>query len=93
MDFLELFNAVARKAKPMHMDLAFATSMDDEMADLSIDSLDGLMMMMYIGELFGIDDEVAKDFNPKTVQEVYDFVQQHKTKEPTSMEEVREVIK
>lgn len=93
MNFIELFNAVARKAKPMHMDLAFASSMDDVMADLNIDSLDGLMMMMYIGELFGIPDEVCKDFNPTTVQEVYDFVQQHKTKEPESLEAAMEAIK
>lgn len=93
MNFLELFNAVARKAKPMHMDLAFATSMEDKIADLNIDSLDGLMMMMYIGELYGIDDEVCKDFNPEFVQQVYDFVQQHKTQEPESLEAAMEAIK
>lgn len=93
MNFIELFNAVARKAKPVHMDLAFASSLDDAMADLGIDSLDGLMMMMYIGELYGIPDEVCKEFNPTTVREVYDFVEQHKTTEPESLEAALEAMK
>ena len=93
MNYLDIFNIVARAARPAHSQLAPATDMADRLEDLGLDSLDGLMMMMYIGELFGIPDEVCKDFNPTTVQEVYDFVQQHKTQEPESLEAAMEAIK
>ena len=93
MNFLDIFNIVARAAKPMHMDVTFATSMEDVLQDINIDSLDGLMMMMYIGDIYGIPDEADKEFYPKTVQEVYDFIQAHKTKEPQSLDEVKEAVK
>ena len=93
MNFLEIFNIIARAAKPMHMDLAFAQSFEDKLEDIGIDSLDGLMMMLYIGELYGIPDEAAKDFHPTCVQEVYDFIQAQKTKEPQSIDEVKESVK
>jgi acyl carrier protein len=91
--FIELFNVVARVAKPAHMSFKPAESMEDKMAELNIDSLDGLVMMMYLCELYGIDDEVSKEWHPTTVQEVYDLLMAHKTIEPESLEAAREQIK
>jgi hypothetical protein len=44
-------------------------------------------------ELYGIDDEVAKELQPKTVQEMFDLIMLHKTKEPESIEEAMKEIK
>jgi len=93
VDFIELFNVVARVAKPAHMSFKFAESMEDKMADLSIDSLDGLVMLMYFCELYGVDDETSKEWHPTTVQEVYDLLMAHKTMEPESIEQAKEQIK
>ena len=93
IDFIELFNVVARVAKPAHMSFKPAESMTDAMAELSIDSLDGLVMMMYLCELYGIDDETSKEWHPTTVQEVYDLLMAHKTTEPESIEKAKEQIK
>jgi acyl carrier protein len=67
--------------------------MDDAFQDIGLDSLDGLVMLMYFDELYGIADEVSKEWTPKSVQELYDLVMPNKTKEPASMEEVKEVCK
>jgi hypothetical protein len=48
---------------------------------------------MYFDELYGIDDAVSKEWSPKSVQELYDLVMANKTKEPASMEEVKESCK
>jgi hypothetical protein len=93
MNFIELFNAVARVAKPVHMSFKYAESMDDLMADLNIDSLDGLVMMMYFCELYGVDDATSKEWMPTTVQEVHDLLMAHKTIEPESLEKAKEQIK
>jgi acyl carrier protein len=93
VDFIELFNVVARVAKPAHMSFKFAESMEDKMADLSIDSLDGLVMLMYFCELYGVDDETSKEWHPTTVQEVYDLLMANKTIEPESIEQAKEQIK
>jgi hypothetical protein len=93
VDFIELFNVVARVAKPAHMSFKPAESMEDKMAELSIDSLDGLVMLMYFCELYGVDDETSKEWHPTTVQEVYDLLMANKTIEPESVEQAKEQIK
>jgi hypothetical protein len=92
MNFIELFNVVARVAKPVHMSFKPAEAMEDKMADLNIDSLDGLVMLMYFCELYGVDDETSKEWHPTSVQECYDLLMAHKTMEPESVEKAKEQI-
>ena len=93
MNFIEIFNYVAKVARPAHAKTSIAQSMEDEFQDIGLDSLDGLVMLMYFDELYGIADEVSKEWTPKSVQELHDLVMASKTKEPASMEEVAEVCK
>ena len=86
MNFIEIFNVVARVAKPVHMSFKPAEALEDAMADLGIDSLDGLVMLMYFDEIYGIDDEVSKEWKPTTVQEIHDLIMANKTIEPESIE-------
>jgi len=55
--------------------------------------LDMLMIGMFMGMIYDIPDEIAKEFQPETVQELYDFIQLHKTRDPVSMEWALEQIK
>ena len=93
MNFLDLLNMVARVAKPAHQDLSPLDSMDTLFKDTEIDSLDGMMIVMYICIIYDIPDEVGKDFTPTTPQELFDFVEQHKQRDPASIEEAKEMIK
>ena len=93
MNFIEIFNYVAKVARPAHAKVSIAESMEDVFQEIGLDSLDGLVMLMYFDELYGIDDAVSKEWTPKSVQELHDLVMANKTKEPASMEEVKEVCK
>jgi hypothetical protein len=93
IDFVELFNQVARVAKPLHPSFNNAKAMDDKMVDIDIDSLDGLLMMMFFCEIYGIDPEITKEWFPTTIQEFYDLLDANKVKEPTSINEAIEAIK
>ena len=93
MNFIDIFNYVAKVARPAHAKVTIAESMEDVFADIGLDSLDGLVMLMYFDELYGIDDATSKEWAPKSVQELHDLVMANKTKEPASMEEVVEVCK
>lgn len=94
MNFIDLFNMVAVVARPAHAGKTHATSMDEKLADIGIDSLDGLVMMMYLCELYGIpDDDETKGWHPETVQQVHDLLMSRKTKEPASVEEAEKAIK
>lgn len=93
MNFIEIFNYVAKVARPAHAKSSIAESMEDVFQEIGLDSLDGLVMLMYFDELYGIDDAISKEWTPKSVQELHDLVMANKTKEPASMEEVVEVCK
>jgi acyl carrier protein len=93
MTFIDIFNYVAKVARPAHAKVAIADKMDDQFQDIGLDSLDGLVMLMYFDELYGIADEVSKEWSPKSVQELHELLMANKTKEPASMEEVAEVCK
>lgn len=94
MNFIDLFNMVAVVSRPAHAGKTHAHSMDEKLADIGIDSLDGLVMMMYLCELYGIpDDDETKGWHPETVQQVYDLLMSRKTKEPASVEEAEKAIR
>ena len=94
MNFIELFNMVSVVARPAHADKVAAVSMEETFQEMGLDSLDGLVMLMYFCELYGIpDDDETKGWHPTTVQEVYDLLMSRKTQEPASVEEAREAIK
>jgi acyl carrier protein len=93
MNFLDIFNYVSKVARPAHTVVAFANAMEDKLEDIGLDSLDGLVMLMYFDELYGIADDDSKEWSPASVQELHDLVMANKTKEPASMEEVKEVCR
>jgi len=94
INFIELFNMVSQVSRPAHAKEAPATSMEDKLADIGIDSLDGLIMTMYFCELYGIpEDDETKEWHPTSVQEVFDYLIKRKTQEPKSIEAAKEAIK
>jgi acyl carrier protein len=93
MNFIDLFNQVARAARPAHNSYAPLDSLDTKLVETDIDSLDGMMIVMYFAIIYDISDDLAKDFHPETPQELLDFLQTHKKREPASVEEALEMIK
>lgn len=93
MNFLDLLNMVARKARPSFRDLSPIDRMDMAFTETEIDSLDGLMIVMYMSIIYDIHDDLVKDFHPETPQQLFDFLQEHKKRDPESIEEAKEMIK
>ena len=93
MDKLELFHAVARVAKPVHLTYTPIASLETPFKEANIDSLDILLISVYFCELYGIDEHIAKTLHPATPQEIFDFLDKHKTREPSSIEEAVRLIK
>jgi hypothetical protein len=93
MNFIELLNKVARVARPAHHEFIPIESMDEKFEETCFDSLDMLMIGMYMSMIYDIPDEISKEFQPETVDELYDFIQLHKTRDPESMEWALEQIK
>lgn len=90
MDFLELFNAVTKIAKPTNF--VAVESKEKPFRETNIDSLDLLMVTVFMCELYGISEEIGKGLKPTNVTDIETFVTQHATKHPASVKEAVESI-
>jgi hypothetical protein len=92
MDFLELLNKVARVARPAHHEYTPIESMDTKFAESDLDSLDMLMVGMYMAMIYDIDDEIAKELMPETPAQMLEEINKHKSRDPESIEAALEMI-
>ncbi len=82
MDKLELFNALITVVTPLNSNGAHADSLDQPLADTGLDSLDLLMMAIYLSDLWGAPEEAVKNMQPVTVGDMIEHIIANKTKEP-----------
>jgi len=87
MDYLKLFNEIIKVATPLNSNKAEATSLEQALADTGLDSLDLLMVGIYLAEIFGVTEEQAKQVKANTVGEMINYMHFYRTKEPASVEE------
>lgn len=93
MNKIELFLEIAKIARPIYAQDLVIDSLDTPLSETELDSLDFLMIGIYYADIYGIQEEVAKEMQPETIQGYYDFCEIHKTKEPASIEEALASIK
>jgi acyl carrier protein len=93
MNFLELFNGVVTLAKPVSAEQSHAASMQDQLADLKLDSLDTIMLAMYLGEIYGVEEDTMREMEAATVADLQAFLEVHKTHTPTDLEAELERVK
>ena len=93
MDKIELFNKLARHVRPAFYEYKDITGLDTQLRDTGLDSLDFVMVGIYLATIYGVPDEIAKDFAPITVGQFFDLMEQHKTQEPpATVEEAMEMV-
>lgn len=92
-DFLQLLNAVVKIAKPFHDEAPDLESLDVKFADTTIDSLDMLIVSMYLGEIFDISEEEAKELRVPTVRDLYEFIKAHGKRFPEDLMAALEEVK
>ena len=93
MDFLELFNVVAKKARPIQTEWHPIEDVNVPITEYGLDSLDIMMTSIYLCELYGIPEEIGKDMPTETVAQIEAYVFEHNTQEPDSLEAVERAIK
>jgi acyl carrier protein len=93
MDKLQLFNGLVMVVTPVNSMGATATSLDQPLAETGLDSLDLLMIGIYLSDIYGVSEEIAKTMQATTVNDMFVFMEQHATKTPTNIEEALESVK
>lgn len=93
-NFLDVFNAVAATTVPPQSTYKPFETLEQPFAESGLDSLEVLMTSVFLAEIYGIPEEIAKEFAPPTCPaDLLRDIEQHKTKEPTSVAEALEVVK
>jgi len=85
MDYVLLFNELIKIIKVAGGESCKASSLEDSISGIGLDSLDTIMLCLYLGELYGLDGELFKDIPVTTLAEMFSFVVAHKTTEPESV--------
>ena len=93
MDKLELFNLLIGIITPVNSMGAKADSLDQPLSETGLDSLDLLMMAIYLSDIYGVAEEVAKTMQPVTVGDMFSFMEQNATKTPTNLQEALDSVK
>ena len=85
MDYIALFNELTKIIKIAGGDSCEAKSLTDDIYEVGLDSLDVVMLSMYLGEMYGIAEEISRDMPIGTLEETFAFVEINKTTEPESI--------
>jgi acyl carrier protein len=95
---IELMNHIITLARPVSAEELKLATLDIEMKDTGLDSLDFLMVGVYLSDVYGVSEEDLKALQPKppvegeepksfTVRDMFKYMEDHATKKPATLEE------
>ena len=86
IDYLLLLNGLARRVKPARSAFRDAAELDEKLADTGLDSLDTVLMTVYLCEMFGIPEKIGNTLVPVTFADVVSFIEANRTRMPDSVD-------
>lgn len=92
-DFFRLFDACAVLAKTPNNPPIPAGSLDDLLPSLNVDSLDTIIIGMYMCDIFGVPEEVGKTMQVRSVGDLKAFLLANATVESIDVDKVIESLK
>ena len=88
-EFIQLLNEVAKKAKPFNDELVPIESLDMDLKETNMDSLDMLMCTVYLCEIYDVEDEKSKEMQGETPRQLLDFLKEWGQRQPANLDEAR----
>ena len=88
-EFIELLNDVAKKARPFNNEVQKIDSMEMILRDTGLDSLDMLMCVVYLCEIYDVEDEKSKEMQGDTPQDLLNFLKEWGRRQPANLAEAR----
>jgi acyl carrier protein len=89
-EFIQLLNEVAKKARPFNSEVRHIDSMDMILRETGLDSLDMLMCVVYLCEIYDVEDEKSKEMLGQTPQDLFNFLTEWGRRQPANLEQARE---
>ena len=94
-ELIDLMNGIVKLARPVSSEDLKLDSLDVLIKDTGLDSLDFLMVGVYLSDVYGVSEEVVKEMKmtpESTVRDFIKYMQDNKTKEPASVKDALESI-
>jgi acyl carrier protein len=88
-EFIQLLNDVAKKARPFNSEVRHIDSMEMILKDTGLDSLDMLMCIVYLCEIYDVEDEKSKEMLGETPQDLLNFLNEWARRKPANYEEAK----
>lgn len=92
-NFVELFNRVVDLAKPAFAEESHASNLKNNLKDIGVDSLDTIMLSIYFGDIYGVEESVMKEMRVQTVGDLKIFLEGHATRKFETIEEALGCVK
>jgi acyl carrier protein len=94
MNFIDVFNAVADAVGNKPVNAPQITSYDNEPIDVGLDSLDMIIIVEVIRDIYGLPNNVEglDNISRVTIGSLRDYVDTNKKRDPVSVEEVLEYV-
>jgi acyl carrier protein len=89
-EFIVLLNEVAKKARPFNSELQSIDSMEMILKETGLDSLDTLMCVVYLCEIYDVEDEKSKEMLGETPQDLFNFLKEWGRRQPANLDQARE---
>jgi acyl carrier protein len=91
-EFIELLNAVAKKAKPFNNELVLIDGLDMNLNETGLDSLDLLICAMQLCEIYDVEEEKSKELFGSTPQELLNFLKEWGRRQPNDYAEAKGLL-
>jgi acyl carrier protein len=89
-DKIDLMNHVITLARPVAADELKIDSLDTPLADTGLDSLDFLMVGVFLSDAYGMSEDELKALEPHSLTTIGDllaYMEKHATKHPANAQE------
>ena len=95
-ELLLIMNGIVKVARPVSADELKIESLDTLIKDTGLDSLDFLMVGVYLSDIYGVSEEdvkLMKLTEESTIRDVFELMFKHSTQTPKTVEEALENVK
>jgi len=89
-DKIELMNHVIALARPIAADELRIDSLEKQLSDTGLDSLDFLMIGVFLSDAYGVSEDDLKAMEPHsltTIGDLFIYMEQHATEHPANAQE------
>ena len=89
-EVLEMLHGVVKLARPISADEIKIESLDTLLKDTGLDSLDFLMVGVYLSDIYGVSEEDLKEMKmdeTSTLRDMVNYMLSKGTKQPASVKE------